>query len=127
MDQVVGCLQIAPCDVVPLLDIDGVVETLTTRLQAVGSGAQFCPRAPPTQAVVSCTYEQWFKPYSPHRRYCQLPIPWGRMQHFLQFRLVAMACLLLQGVSLALLTLIGRTGCACVAAAALLVMRGTLL
>ena len=32
-------------------------------------------------------YKQWFKPYSPRRRYCQLPVSGRRMQRFLQFRL----------------------------------------
>ena len=78
-----------PCvhDVVPLLDVDGVVEALTARLQSTGSGTLYCPRAAPTQGVVSCTYEQWFKPYSPRRRYGQLPVSERRMQQFLQFRL----------------------------------------
>ena len=74
-------------DVVPLLDVDGVVEALTVRLQSTGSGSLYCPRAAPTHGVVSCTYEQWFKPYSPRRRYCQLPFSGRRMQRFLQFRL----------------------------------------
>ena len=74
-------------DVVPLLDVDGVVEALTARLQSTGSGSLYCPRAAPTQGVVSCTYEQWFKPYSPRRRYCQLPVSGRRMRRFLQFRL----------------------------------------
>ena len=46
-------------DVVTLLDVDGVVEALTARLQSTGSGSLYCPRAAPTQGVVSCTYEQW--------------------------------------------------------------------
>jgi hypothetical protein len=74
-------------DVVPLLDVDGVVEALTARLQSTGSSRLHCPRAAPTQGVVSCTYEQWFKPYSLRRRYCQLPVSGRRMQRFLQFRL----------------------------------------
>ena len=74
-------------DVVPLLDVDCVVEALTRRLQGTGSGSLYCPRAAPTQGVVSCTYEQWFEPYSPRRRYCQLPVSGRRMQRFLQFRL----------------------------------------
>ena len=41
---------------------------------------------PLSQGVVLCTYEQWFKPYSPRRRYCQLPVSGRRMQQFLQFR-----------------------------------------
>ena len=74
-------------DVVPLLDVTGVVEALTGHLQGTGSGSLYCPRAAPTQGVVSCTYQQWFKPYSPRRRYCQLPVSGRRMQRFLQFRL----------------------------------------
>ena len=74
-------------DVVPLLDVDGVVEALTARLHSTGSGSLYFPRAAPTQGVVSCTYEQWFKPYTPRRRYCQLPVSGRRMQRFLQFRL----------------------------------------
>ena len=72
-------------DVVPLLDVDGVVEALTALLQR--NSGQHYPRAAPTQGVVSCSYEQWFKPYSPRRRYCQLPVSGRRMQRFLQFRL----------------------------------------
>ena len=75
--------------VVPLLGVDGVVEALTGRLQGTDSGSLYCPRAAPTQGVLSCTYEQctWFKPCSPRRRYCQLPVSGRRMEHFLQFRL----------------------------------------
>ena len=70
-------------DVVPLLDVDGVVhalwppsmKALTARLQSTGSGSWYCPRAAPTQGVVSCTYEQWFKLYSPRRRYCNCQLP----------------------------------------------------
>ena len=43
-------------DVVPLLDVEGVVEALTGHLQGTGSGSLDCPRAAPTQGVVSCTY-----------------------------------------------------------------------
>ncbi len=74
-------------DVMPLLDIDGIVEALTVQLQDMGSAALYCPREAPTRGVVSCTYEQWFRPYSLRRRYCHLPVSGGRMQRFLQFRL----------------------------------------
>ena len=74
-------------DVVPLLDVDGIVEALTGDLQGTGSGSLYCPRAAPARGVVSCTCEQWFKPYSSRRRYCQLSVSGRRMQHFLQFRL----------------------------------------
>ena len=39
-------------DVVPLLDVDGVVEALTGRLQGTGSGSLYYPSAAPTQGVV---------------------------------------------------------------------------
>ena len=59
-------------DVVPLLDVDGVVKALindmTALLQSTASGGLHWPRAAPSQGVLSCTYEQWFKPYSPRRR-----------------------------------------------------------
>ena len=67
-------------------DVDGVVEALTGRLQGTGSGSLYYPCAASTQGVVLCTYEQWFKPNSPRRRYCQLPVSGRRMQQFLQFR-----------------------------------------
>ena len=50
-------------------------------------------------SVVSCAYEQWFRPYSLRRHYCHLPVSGGRMQRFLQSRLgchglpVAAGCL----------------------------------
>ena len=71
---------------VPLLDVDGVVDALTTPLQSTGAGSLYCPRAASTQGVVSCTYEHWFRPYSPRRRYCQLPVSGRCMQRILQFR-----------------------------------------
>ena len=72
-------------DVVPLFDVDGVVDALTERLTCVGPGRVYCPRVAPSQGV--CTYEQWFRPVSPRRRYCQLPVSGRRMQRFLKFRL----------------------------------------
>ena len=45
-------------DVVPLLDVDSVVEALTANLQSTGSDSLYCPRSAPTQGVVSRTYEQ---------------------------------------------------------------------
>ncbi len=74
-------------DVIPLLEIDSIVEALTVQLQDMGSAALYCPREAPTRGVVSCTYEQWFRPYSLRRRYCHLPVSGRGMQRFLQFRL----------------------------------------
>ena len=75
------------CDVIPILDVDNIIDVLTTQLQDLGNGALYCPRVAPTRGVVSCTYEQWFRPYSLRRCYCHLPVSGRRMQRFLQFRL----------------------------------------
>ena len=75
------------CDVTPILDVDNIIEVLTTQLQDLGNGALYCPRVAPTRGIVSCTYEQWFRPYSLRRCYCHLPVSGRRMQRFLQFRL----------------------------------------
>ena len=74
---------------VPLLDVDGAVEALTARLLGTNSASLYCPRAAPTQGVVSCTCDS--TSYGPHRRYCQLPVSGRRMQRFLQFRLGCLA------------------------------------
>ena len=74
-------------DVIPMLDVDNIVGGLTEQLQGMGSGALYCPRVAPTRGVVSCTYEQWFRPYSLRRRYCYLLVSGRRMRRFLQFRL----------------------------------------
>ena len=90
-------------DVVPLFDVDGVVDALTERLTCVGPGRMYCPRVASSQGVVSCTYKQWFRPVSPRRRYCRLPVSGRRMQRFLQFRLgchalpIATGCLAVSG------------------------------
>ena len=56
-------------------------------------------RRAPTQGVVSCTYKQCFRPYSPSRRYCQLLPVSGKAHAVLSaVRLpctLIMACLLL--------------------------------
>ena len=91
--SVAGCLHsvgykmLHACDVVSLLDVDNIVEALTAQLQDMGSGALYCPCAAPTHGVVSCTYQQWFRPYCLRRYCCHLPISGRRMQRFLQFRL----------------------------------------
>ena len=51
----VGLEMVRVHDVVPWLDVDGVVDALTTRLQSTGSGGLYRPRAGPIQGVVSCT------------------------------------------------------------------------
>ncbi|DBA78899.1 TPA: hypothetical protein ACH3X1_008781 [Trebouxia sp. C0004] len=83
--SVAGCLRSVGYDmprvfdVMPLLDIDCIVEPLTVQLRDMGSAALYCPCAAPTRGVVSCTYEHL------RRRYCHLPVSGGRMQRFLRF------------------------------------------
>ena len=45
-------------DAVPLLGVDGVVDTLTVHLQGTGSGSLYRPCATPTEGVVSCTMSE---------------------------------------------------------------------
>ncbi|DBA81815.1 TPA: hypothetical protein ACH3X1_016806 [Trebouxia sp. C0004] len=91
--SVAGCLRSVGYDmprvfdVMPLMDIDCTMEALTVQLRDMCSAALYCPRAAPTRGVVSCTYEQWFRPYSRRRPYCHLPVSGERMQRFLRFRL----------------------------------------
>ena len=76
-------------DVMPLLDVDNIVQALTVQLQDGSSAALYCLVRLPLGGVVSCTYKQWFTPYSLCRPYCHLPVI-GRcmcMQRFMQFRL----------------------------------------
>ena len=73
--------------VASVLDVSAVMVLLHTDLQGVNDFALYCPRTAPSVGVVSCTYHQWFQPYSKRRRYCQLPVSGRRMQRFLQFRL----------------------------------------
>ena len=56
-------------------------------LQGPHDFALHSPRSAPSRGVVSCTYHQWFQPYSRCRRYCQLPVSGRRMRRFLRFRL----------------------------------------
>ena len=70
-------------------DVPAIVELLQRHLHGVNTFGLHCPRAAPSAGVVSCTYHQWFRPYSKRRRYCQLPVSGRRMQRFLQFRLAS--------------------------------------
>ena len=40
------------CDVIPILDVDNIIEVLTTQLQDLGNGALYCPRVAPTRGVL---------------------------------------------------------------------------
>jgi len=72
---------------VPVYDVPAIIEAARCQLQDCGDAALYCPRAAPSRGVVTCTYEQWFRPFSPRRRYCQLPVSGTRMRRFLRFRL----------------------------------------
>ena len=79
----------------PLLD---VVHALTACLQGTDSGSLYCPRAGPTQGVVSCTYEQ-LEPYSPHIGIDIVSFLFvGTCSTFCILGWVVMACLLLLAV-----------------------------
>ncbi len=76
-------------DVVPAMEVAAVVEALRQHLRGTHDYALHCPRAASNAGVVICTYRHWFKPFSKHRRYCQLPVSGARVQRFLQFRLAS--------------------------------------
>ncbi len=69
------------------LDVTAVMELLRSSLQDVDDSELGCPRVAPSVGVVTCTYRQWFLPFSRRRRDCQLPVSARRMHRFLQFRL----------------------------------------
>lgn len=92
----------------------------------MGGGALFCPRMALTQGVVSCTYEQWFRPYSARSRYCQLPVLVGACNAFCSSGLAVMVWQLLLVVWLLLVMLPGPREYAHVATVVLLGMTCTL-
>lgn len=85
--QSVGHLMPHDSSVVPVMEVDALVDALRAHLHGTPDYGMYCPRAAPSTGVVSCTYHHWFKPFSKRRRYCQLPVSGRRMQRFLQFRL----------------------------------------
>ena len=85
--QSVGHFMLSDSSVVPIMEVDAIIEALCEQLQGTHSHALQCPRAAPSAGVVSCAYHQWFRPFGKHRRFCQLPVSGKRRQHFLQFRL----------------------------------------
>ena len=93
--QFVGHSMPRDSDVVPVMEVAAISKVLREHLQGTHSHALHCPRAAPSVGVVSCTYYHWFRPFSKHRRYCQLPVSGTRMQRFLQFKLGSHNCLLL--------------------------------
>ena len=85
--QSVGHSMPRDSDVVPVMEVAAIIKALREHLQGTHSHALHCPRAAPSVGVVSCTYYNWFRPFSKRRRYCQLPVSGRHMQRFLQVRL----------------------------------------
>lgn len=83
----VGYIMSQDFTTVSRLDATTVMELLHGSLQNVDDSELGCPWVAPSAGIVTCTYRQWFLPFSKHRRYCQLPVSARRMQRFLQFRL----------------------------------------
>ena len=75
----------------PILEVGTIVEALTQPLGGTHDYALHCPRAAPSVGVTACTYHHWFRHFSQHRRYCQLPVSDRCMQRFLQFTLSSTA------------------------------------
>lgn len=73
-------------DNVLAMEVATIVRALRQHLGGTYDRALHCPRAA-SSAEVASTYHHWFKPFSKHRRYCQLFASGGRMQHFLLFRI----------------------------------------
>ena len=82
-------------------------------------GIESCPQAAPISCAPSCAHKQWNRPYQCCEQYCQPLVPGRRLHRLLQLGLVAMACLLLLAILLALVmvVLIKVTGCAYIAIA----------
>ena len=126
-----ACLQTVglemPCvtDVVPSLDVDGVVDALTGRLTCVGPDSVYCPRVAPSPGVVSCTYERWFSPFSPRRSIVSFQFLGGACSAFCSLGWDVVPCQLPQAVWLVLTMYTGLTGFVWLATAGLLVMKST--
>ena len=92
-------------DVVPLLDVDGVAEALTTHLQSTGSGGLYCPCAAPTQGHMSSGLG-----FIVRIGGIELPVSARRMQRCLGCQWVVMACQLLLAIWLVVAMWTGLTG-----------------
>ena len=113
-------------DVIPILDVDNIIEVLTTQLQDLGSTVLcivlvWLPLGVSSLALVSSGLG--------HTAFVGVIVIClclaGACSAFCSLGLVAMACLLLLVVLLALLMLTGLRGCAYLAMLVLLGMRGT--
>lgn len=103
--QTSGFEMLHATDVVPLLDMEGVVDAWTNRLHCAGPGSLDWPRVAPFHSKSGCVMQPWFKTFSLHKKEYQLPVS-GRMQFCLRAHAtffavcswVVMPCQLLLGV-----------------------------
>ena len=77
-----------PCDSgsVPIMEVAAIIEALREHLQGTHSHTLHCPRAATSVGFVTCTYYQWFRPFSKRRQYYQVPVSGRCMQRLLQLR-----------------------------------------
>ena len=116
--SVAGCLSSVGYDmprvfvVIPLLEIDSIVEALTVQLQDVGSAALYCPRVFPLEVLFLALTNSGLG----HTAFVGVIVIClflaGACSAFCSLGLVAIAYLLLLVVWLVLLMLTGLTGCA---------------
>ena len=110
-------------DVVPLLDVDGVVEALTARLQSTGSGSLHCPRAAPTQGVVHAHTSSALSLIAYIGGIVSFLFLGGACSGFCTLGWAVMACQLLLAVWLVLAVQTGPTGFVWLATVVLLAMK----
>ena len=77
------------------LEVATIMDLLQDSLRDVNASDLGCPRVAPSVGVVSCTYHQWFMPFSRHRRYCQLSVSGRVCVVFCSLGLALIHCLLL--------------------------------
>ena len=58
--QSVGHSMPSDSGIVPVMEVNAIIEALREHLQGTHSHALHCPRASPSAGIVSCTYHQWF-------------------------------------------------------------------
>ena len=74
-------------NVISMLDVPAIVDLLQQDSQGNDGSGLHCPMAAPFAGVSTCTYHQWFQPYSKRLRHCLLPVSGRRMRPFLHFML----------------------------------------
>ncbi len=73
--------------VIPVLEVGTIVKALREHLGGTHDYAMYCLGQPLLLGLSHAHTIMKSRPFSQHRRYCQLPVSGRRMQRFLQFRL----------------------------------------